>query len=87
MSSLRLNAWCASRNIFVSVANKRFLDIEAHLERTKHTKNVQAESSSSKITNSLVQPNSKGNEVHAAECTLAFHCVNIITVTDLETAP
>jgi hypothetical protein len=35
---------------FVSVANKRSLHLEAHVETTQHKKNVQDESSSSEMT-------------------------------------
>jgi len=69
----------------VSVANKETLDIVASLETTKHKKHIGSVSISFKITNFFVQSDSKGDEVHTAEGTLAFHCVkhhNISTSTD-----
>jgi len=69
----------------VSVANKGTLDTVAYLGTTKHKKHIGGVSISFKITNFFVQPDSKGVEVHAAEGTLAFHCVkhhNIFSSTD-----
>jgi hypothetical protein len=69
----------------VSVANKETLDIVARLETTKHKKHIGSVSISFKVTNFFVQPHSKGDEVHTAEGTLAFHCVkhhNISSSTD-----
>ena len=61
------------------------LNIVAHLVRTKHKKHIGGVSISFKITNFFVKPDSKGDEVHAAEGTLAFQCEkhhNISSSTD-----
>ena len=51
ITNLKLTAQIALiLRTFVSVANERSLDIDAHWETTKHTKNIQGESSSPKIT-------------------------------------
>jgi hypothetical protein len=43
--------------------------------KTINMKNVQSHSSSSKITNLVLQPGSTGHEAHTAQGNFAFHCV------------
>jgi len=59
---------------FVYVTNKGQIYLETNL-KTRYTKNVQYDNCSSKITNLVLQPGSKGHKAHAAEGTFAFHCV------------
>jgi hypothetical protein len=55
---------------FVSVANKETSDRVPHLETRKNKNNIGCVSISFQITSFFVQPDTKGDEIHAAEGTL-----------------
>ena len=58
---------------YVSVKNKGVGDLEAHITTNKHKNALRGGESSSKISNFFIQDESKiGDQVAAAECTLAY---------------